>query len=260
MIQLKRGSAHADVLDRVLTDMAGITVTALGFMQFCTTLCERSSDCRPLPSLLFPPYRARCHHYPQRPQKQLPQPLAMTSSHVTAHDAVLTAVPAVLTIQDQMLITVLNNLNVGSSIHWHGFSFSTDSNDMDGIPFVHQPLIPPGESKVYNFTANSVGTLDASYPANRLRDPRTRIGQHVRIGLLLHQRRMQAIAGYSKLATSPSHECRSAHFCFACPSAIRCVVKSHVQLALLVSERRLSTQLGPCAGDRAPSLALRCDN
>lgn len=59
--------------------------------------------------------------------------------------------------QDRMLITVLNNLNVGSTIHWHGFEFSTDCNDMDGVPFVHQQLIPPGQSKLYNFTAGRAG-------------------------------------------------------------------------------------------------------
>lgn len=53
-------------------------------------------------------------------------------------------------------ITVVNNLSVPTSVHWHGVH--PIPNAMDGVPGVTQPLIPPGGSFVYTFPAPPAGT------------------------------------------------------------------------------------------------------
>jgi FtsP/CotA-like multicopper oxidase with cupredoxin domain len=52
-------------------------------------------------------------------------------------------------------ISVTNNLHEETSIHWHGLLVPTD---MDGVPGVSFPGIPPGETFVYEFPVRQSGT------------------------------------------------------------------------------------------------------
>src|SRR5438270_642051 len=52
-------------------------------------------------------------------------------------------------------VEVVNQLPVPTSIHWHGLVLP---NLMDGVPFVTQDPIPPGESSRYDFALKQSGS------------------------------------------------------------------------------------------------------
>ena len=52
-------------------------------------------------------------------------------------------------------VDVVNQLNVPTSIHWHGLTLP---NAMDGVPFLTQDPIPPGGSHSYDFPLKEHGT------------------------------------------------------------------------------------------------------
>ena len=56
---------------------------------------------------------------------------------------------------DRMRVIVTNHLSQGTSVHWHGMELP---NDQDGVPDLTQPMIDPGQSYTYEFTAVSTGT------------------------------------------------------------------------------------------------------
>jgi FtsP/CotA-like multicopper oxidase with cupredoxin domain len=56
---------------------------------------------------------------------------------------------------DSVTVRVTNQLAVPSSIHWHGVIVPAD---MDGVPGVSFPGIPPGETFTYRFRVNQSGT------------------------------------------------------------------------------------------------------
>jgi FtsP/CotA-like multicopper oxidase with cupredoxin domain len=56
---------------------------------------------------------------------------------------------------DALRVVVDNALPVDTAVHWHGLRVP---NDMDGVPFVTQTPIKPGEKFVYTFTASDSGT------------------------------------------------------------------------------------------------------
>src|SRR3981189_1319671 len=56
---------------------------------------------------------------------------------------------------DGFHVEVVNQLKVPTSIHWHGLILP---NLMDGVPFVTQNPIPPGESFRYDFPLKQGGT------------------------------------------------------------------------------------------------------
>lgn len=56
---------------------------------------------------------------------------------------------------DKLRFNVKNELPESSSIHWHGLHLP---NKMDGVPFVTQPPIKPGESFTYEFPAKNPGS------------------------------------------------------------------------------------------------------
>ncbi|MGU9950718.1 MAG: copper resistance system multicopper oxidase [Gammaproteobacteria bacterium WSBS_2016_MAG_OTU1] len=56
---------------------------------------------------------------------------------------------------EEVEIHVKNNLEVDSSIHWHGIILPTD---MDGVPGLSFDGIAPGETYVYRFTLGQSGT------------------------------------------------------------------------------------------------------
>jgi FtsP/CotA-like multicopper oxidase with cupredoxin domain len=49
---------------------------------------------------------------------------------------------------DKIRVNVTNNLRESTAIHWHGLMLP---NNMDGVPFMTQPPIKPGESFTYEF-------------------------------------------------------------------------------------------------------------
>jgi FtsP/CotA-like multicopper oxidase with cupredoxin domain len=56
---------------------------------------------------------------------------------------------------DKLRINVHNEMGQSTTIHWHGVDVP---NDQDGVPFVTQPPIKPGESYTYEFTAPNPGS------------------------------------------------------------------------------------------------------
>ncbi len=58
---------------------------------------------------------------------------------------------------DKLKVTFKNNMDETTGVHFHGVEF--DDFFQDGIPFVTQKPIAPGESYTYEFTANRPGSL-----------------------------------------------------------------------------------------------------
>jgi len=56
---------------------------------------------------------------------------------------------------DRVRIVVTNEMAQSTVVHWHGVIVP---NDMDGVPFLTQPLIKPGETFTYEFTAKNPGS------------------------------------------------------------------------------------------------------
>jgi FtsP/CotA-like multicopper oxidase with cupredoxin domain len=56
---------------------------------------------------------------------------------------------------DRVRINVKNNLTESSTIHWHGIRVP---NAMDGVPYITQDPIPPGQSYTYEFTLRNSGS------------------------------------------------------------------------------------------------------
>lgn len=56
---------------------------------------------------------------------------------------------------DMAFITVINKMKKNTTVHWHGLLLP---NEMDGVPYVNQMPIKPGESKLYKFPLIQNGT------------------------------------------------------------------------------------------------------
>ncbi|MDQ2784132.1 MAG: copper oxidase [Chloroflexota bacterium] len=56
---------------------------------------------------------------------------------------------------DTVRVILKNELDEGTAIHWHGLLIP---NAMDGVPFITQPPVNPGESFTYEFTARNPGS------------------------------------------------------------------------------------------------------
>jgi manganese oxidase len=56
---------------------------------------------------------------------------------------------------DRVRINLKNELDQSTSIHFHGLSVP---NDQDGVPFITQPPIKPGQSYTYEFRVPNAGT------------------------------------------------------------------------------------------------------
>jgi len=57
---------------------------------------------------------------------------------------------------DRVRITVTNELSEPTSVHWHGLHLPYQQ---DGAAPLNQPLIQPGETRVYDFMASHAGTF-----------------------------------------------------------------------------------------------------
>jgi FtsP/CotA-like multicopper oxidase with cupredoxin domain len=56
---------------------------------------------------------------------------------------------------DKVRIVVKNDLPESTSVHWHGL---ITPNAMDGVPYLTQPPIKPGETYTYEFVAKPAGS------------------------------------------------------------------------------------------------------
>ena len=56
---------------------------------------------------------------------------------------------------DHVRVNFTNNLPESTSIHFHGLELP---NDQDGVPFITQPPVKPGESYTYEFTVPNAGS------------------------------------------------------------------------------------------------------
>lgn len=56
---------------------------------------------------------------------------------------------------DKLRFIVKNELRESTAIHWHGLLLP---NSMDGVPFITQPPINPGDTFIYEFTARNAGS------------------------------------------------------------------------------------------------------
>jgi CopA family copper-resistance protein len=59
------------------------------------------------------------------------------------------------TVGDTLRVEVTNNLDIDTSIHWHGVLVP---NNMDGVPYVNGPPIKAGETFTYEFPIKHSGT------------------------------------------------------------------------------------------------------
>lgn len=59
---------------------------------------------------------------------------------------------------DRVSVYVQNRMNRSSTIHFHGIS-QYNTNSQDGVPFVTQPIILPGEDFLYEFQVADSGTF-----------------------------------------------------------------------------------------------------
>ncbi|HSS95782.1 MAG TPA: multicopper oxidase domain-containing protein [Terriglobales bacterium] len=56
---------------------------------------------------------------------------------------------------DKVRVVVTNEMDQSTAVHFHGVLLP---NNMDGVPFITQPPIKPGETFTYEFTARNPGT------------------------------------------------------------------------------------------------------
>src|SRR5437762_3042597 len=56
---------------------------------------------------------------------------------------------------DRVRVTIKNELTESTAIHFHGLELP---NDQDGVPFITQPPIKPGQSYSYEFTVPNAGS------------------------------------------------------------------------------------------------------
>ena len=56
---------------------------------------------------------------------------------------------------DRVRVKLTNKLSESTSIHFHGLEVP---NDQDGVPFITQPPVKPGESYTYEFTVPNAGS------------------------------------------------------------------------------------------------------
>ena len=67
---------------------------------------------------------------------------------------------------ERMRVKVTNKTDQTTGVHWHGQRIV---NNMDGVPFLTQPTIKPGETFVYDFVAKPFSTWRSRARASRFR-------------------------------------------------------------------------------------------
>jgi len=72
-----------------------------------------------------------------------------------SYDGVVPGKELRVTAGDELTVTVANQTDAGTSVHWHGLALR---NDADGVPGVTQAPIPPRGGFTYRFVADTPGT------------------------------------------------------------------------------------------------------
>ena len=88
-----------------------------------------------------------------KPIKWEVQPGAVIDSY--SYNGIVPGPEIRVTEGDKVRFVVKNELPESSAIHWHGVH---TPNKMDGVPFVTQPPIKPGETFTYEFVAKPIGS------------------------------------------------------------------------------------------------------
>lgn len=75
---------------------------------------------------------------------------------VWAYNGVIPGPTLRIRLGETVRVEFINHLPQPSTIHWHGVRVP---NNMDGVPGVTQPAVPPGGSFLYEFTPKDAGTF-----------------------------------------------------------------------------------------------------
>jgi FtsP/CotA-like multicopper oxidase with cupredoxin domain len=78
---------------------------------------------------------------------------------------------------DKVRVRLKNELPESTSIHWHGLFVP---NNMDGVPYITQPPVKPGQSFVYEFVARNPGShMYHSHHAADIQVPKGLLGAFI---------------------------------------------------------------------------------
>jgi FtsP/CotA-like multicopper oxidase with cupredoxin domain len=86
---------------------------------------------------------------------------------------------------DRVLVNLTNKLPESTAIHFHGLELA---NDQDGVPFITQPPVKPGESYTYEFTVPNAG----SHMYHSHHNAAIQVGQGLLGAFIVEPRRPQA--------------------------------------------------------------------
>ncbi|HEX8454136.1 MAG TPA: copper oxidase [Longimicrobium sp.] len=87
---------------------------------------------------------------------------------------------------DRVRVIVHNKLEQSTAVHFHGVEVP---NDQDGVPFITQPPVKPGESYTYEFTAPNPG----SHMYHSHHNAAEQVGQGLLGAFIIEPRRKRAI-------------------------------------------------------------------
>lgn len=78
-----------------------------------------------------------------------------TTIPAMAYNGVIPGPEIRVTEGDKVRVLVTNEMTQSTAVHWHGLIVP---NNQDGVPFVTQPPITPGETYTYEFTVRNAGS------------------------------------------------------------------------------------------------------
>ncbi len=94
---------------------------------------------------------------------------------------------------DRVRIVLTNHLTQSTAIHFHGVELP---NDQDGVPFITQPAVKPGETYTYEFTA-PVGN-SGSHMYHSHHNSATQVGMGLLGAFIIEPKRPRAIEAVAK--------------------------------------------------------------
>lgn len=129
-------------------------MAGLGVITGCTNRTGRGASPTSFPSP--PPLGDRAADVVAR-YTAAPMQWSLAGTEVTTagYDGVLPGRVLRATAGDLVEVTLDNQLDEATSVHWHGLAIA---NAMDGVPMVTQPDIEPGDSFTYRFVVPHPGT------------------------------------------------------------------------------------------------------
>jgi FtsP/CotA-like multicopper oxidase with cupredoxin domain len=94
---------------------------------------------------------------------------------------------------DRVRVNLKNELKQSTAIHFHGMELP---NDMDGVPFITQPPVKPGESFIYEFTIPEGNVGSNMYHSHH--NSATQVGLGLLGAFIVEPRRPRAIEKVDK--------------------------------------------------------------